>query len=114
MSSEPNVKAPQLKVSTAIRRKSPRAFEFEGQWGVITEIPQDSRGKSSTSLLEGTHNISYTSHKNEKKAAEPRERPTCWSWRVLWGGCGGGWGGLVIHCRDKDTGGGGSRKYSLV
>lgn len=42
----------------ATGRKTPRAFGFRGQKGLISEVPKD-RKKKGTSLLKGIHKTSY-------------------------------------------------------
>ena len=57
---------------------APRAFDLEGQWGLITGVPRDQGTQRST--LEDVHKVLGTPQ-TKAKAVTLQE-----SWRVSWGG----------------------------
>ena len=61
-----------------------RAFNFEGQQGLIAGAPQVC--EIETSLSKGTHKISCNNRTQGKSShlIGAWVSPTCWSWRVSW------------------------------
>ena len=56
------------------RMRSPRAFGFEGQWGLVTRAPQN--WETETSLLKGTCKISHSQGPKAKQSFDRSLRQT--------------------------------------
>ena len=84
-SSESHIRFPQP-WGLALGGGAPRAFGFEGQWGLSTGAPQDWRKHRLHSWRVHTRFHVHWDPGQSSDTIGAWARPTCESWRVSWGG----------------------------